>query len=400
MDPDLSWTGGDPWLASDGPTLIYTVVGYRGGSPDALALTESIGNQEFSPWRIIARAPDVAADAPGGAGIATFDKPSVDLGTVPFGSGAIQIAAVASRLKRKLGPSNVQFDIALSKAFSLFSDQGAADQSWTTRLLDVGSPISMVTNPIVKISHEGTGNLFVAYQRQGFDQNKPYLDTGDRAWRIVRTTVSDASTSLVFSRFTTTNTIWSWKSGDATRTILDVVPMSFDITRRPTGTHLWITYAEKADAGEQDVVVADCDDTEAHRCTPETGWRYKTFKGLHSGDLLQPSVVADRNNQGVSVTFYENRGEGVGLEPEGVLGGLDPDGDAKWAGVVSLALADPFTNPRESTYLPCPYDNNRYGDYIGSVRLPIPSLTVSAWADSRGGCVSPGNDLHVQATVW
>jgi len=68
-------------------------------------------------------------------------------------------------------------------------------------------------------------------------------------------------------------------------------------------------------------------------------------------------------------------------------------------GLHNLELTSPFNNPEESTYVPCPYEANRYGDYIGSVRLPIPSLTVAAWADSRRGCVSPGNDLHVQATV-
>ncbi len=402
-DPDLSVTGGDPWLASDGPTLVYTALGLRSGVTDALALTESIDNGPFSPWRVIASAPDVAAQAPGGAGFPTFDKPSVDLTTVPVADGTAQIAAAAVRLKRDLGVGQypIRFDIALSVALSFSPDQSAADHSWVTRLLNLGTFFSLVTNPIVKISHEvvPAGNLFIAYQMQGFNHNQPGIDTGDRTWGIVRTTVDGASQSSVFSAFTQTNTMSSWTSVEPTRTIKDVVPMSFDIARRPNGTHLWIAYVDGPADEVQHVVVADCDDTAAHPCTPESdGWDYRTIQGLHGGGLLQPSVVADQNGQSVSLIFYEDRGD-PGLEPEGTIGNLAPGGAWIWTTPVPLAGNITPGVSQDLTYVPCPL-GNQFGDYIGSTRLPVANFTLSAWADSRRGCVSPGNDLHVQATLW
>ncbi len=405
-DPDLSFTGGDPWLASDGPTLVYTALGIRAGVTNAVALTESVDNQGFSPWRVIASAPDVAAEAAGGAGLATFDKPSVDLTTVPVVAGTMQVAAAATRLKRRLdvGQYPIRFDIALSVAVSSSPNESAADQSWTTRLLNVGSVFSMVTNPIVKISREGEGNLFVAYQRQPFDQAYPSVDSGARDWNIVRTTVAGDSYSPVFGASTTTNTRWNWTSGDTTRTMKDVVPMSFDVARRSDGTHLWITYPEKSDDG-QHVVVADCDDTANHPCTPDGGWRYETIQGRNGGDVLQPSVVADQRGNSVSLIFYENRGDGLGLEPEGTVANLAADGSVTWTTPIPLTLdlhpntASASGTSQDLSYVPCPY-GTQYGDYIGSARLPVQNLTISAWSDSRRGCVAPGNDLHVQATLW
>ncbi len=381
-----------------------TALGIRGGVTNAVALTESIDNQAFTPWRVIASAPDVAAQLPLGTSSATFDKPSVDLTTVPFLDGAAQIAAAVMVLRRvtNAAESPVRFDIALSTAVSFSPNESAADQSWTTRVLNLGGNVLPleVTNPIVKISHDGAGNLFVAYQSQAFDQAHVGQDGGGREWNIVRTTVDGASQSSVFAASSQINIMWSWTSGDAPRAMRDVEPMSFDIARRQVGTHLWITYAEKSEMDGQHVVVADCDDHPAHRCAPESEWwRYKTIHGLHGGELLQPSVVADQGGQSVSLIFYENRGTTVGLEPEGMIGNLATDGTMTWTTPVPLTGGVTLGASQDLTYLPCPL-GNQFGDYIGSTRLPIANLTISAWADSRRGCISPGNDLHVQATLW
>lgn len=407
--PCINVVAADPWLATNGVLILNARLASTTGSlsrTDTIAVGVSIDGESWSD-------PIPAVHRPG----RVVDKESLAM----FGETAALAFVDLVEAAGREGESRL--------AVATSEDNGITWNPSQTLTVPIEGSVArrFPTNPIIKLRSRTEALLAyvtrdVAVEAVGgyrFDVHVVRLFRSQQIFGVGGFTPWSVARTEVFRRLSVPlRPRLDVKQGFA---VTDAIPMSFDVARRPSGNHLYLTFREHIDPGSDSssqVVLFDCVMTTALGCRPDFGWRERRPEPQRTLQY-QPSVTADSVTGNAALAWYQARYEegedtSVGLfTVHGVY--LTAEGETM-SGVN-------FLRPRGVDWAPCPR-GTYYGDYIGSAIVPglVASggkpWIVTAYTESgrttnaatipqTNDCTlktKPGSgiifDHHVEAVVW
>ena len=413
---------GDPWLATDGSEVLYSElaavapfgqVATGSHAVNAVVVFRSRnGGVTWSEPRAVAHDPamDTAFGSPVLRGPVVRDKPSISM------AGGTSVVAYVKLPTAGTPSTDDQNEIRLATA------TGGDFDFWGPEETVFSTPTQEFQNPIVRLVDATHG--YLAFEKASLSGlsaaevsivriHRGTLPSQQYLWFLdgtARTRRLDLDDQLVPGGPASSPRRWD-----------DSLPMSFDVGG-PSGHHLYVAFRTREKNCTADtrscsaVFVEDCG---SHN---PVGRRRGRRAALHKlpVDHCQPVESAWKaTSANVSAA---RAGDGVAESHPGTSrlsyadtriffrGARSGDGAGSWV--------EPLSLRSRPVYDPCPSaavrettsdgrDFHYFGDYQASFVFPAgagatPSV-VSAYADSRGGCVAQGDltyDQHVQVLAW
>lgn len=401
--PCINLVDSDPWLATNGEAVIYTIMGSTNGTrhTDSVAVFRSPdGGTTWSPA-------NKAVYRPSGF----IDKPSSDmLGSV----------AVTAFIDLHAGTSVAGVTLGMGSS----DDAGV---TWRDHG-DLPAPRVDATkvqyqNPIIKLATARRGYIaYLGYR----PTEKAHLDV--HVVRIARDLLVGGGMSdwhldgelLRVENIEIAPTVATGVEPTAPNPPRprwgDGIPMSFDIGDVGASPHLYVAWRANLGPPEEgrdqsQVWLADCVDGVGGTCGQgqSGGWRVRR-PDPDRVQQYQPVVTAAPGGA-VALSWYQSNDTNEFVHRLNVRGTFSVD--------AGTTLNVPFPiRPAALDWAPCPRLDGQYGDYIASVIVPGRTVSnrpwiVTAYADSSyssasatatsTGCeqtTTTAYDQHVQATVW
>lgn len=398
--------GGDPYLATDGTTVLYTNLAVVAAAPvdpntdpavNGIAVLRSLnGGVNFL-------APVPAVDL--GASGATADRPSVAMAA---GTGVVAYT--------RKGGGFLHGVVELATSDDGKYETWDPPQTLPPLSGDAGSPFHR--SPIVALVSPLLG--YVAYVRD-FGVSQGIIDADFRVARLTRGATGQPwmiapvyrGSFVKFDAVYPGSNVWPDRSGNR-RDVDDAFPISFEVGGA-SGRHLFLAY-RRFDNSRSHVLVVDCDDG-GSGCTGDevTGtWRPANFVGTIDFAQYTPVVNAPPGSDEVSVIWYEVTDPNPSDPRIDVFGVFSQNGGTSWSVRTSLSPPMDALAPWRACatpYLRGPVSGHYYGNYNGSAIIPpgpeIPIGGAAPWIVSAhtfsSTCEMHQNvtfDQHVRGVVW